>query len=836
MPGKSRKTPDEWERVLIRHVLAARRDDVTRLKSLISPPFESTSSSSVGGGGSHTRILGLPRDRWLLAVEFSGQKWAALFCNCASSEEIVRANDSNNRLEIAHIGYLRARGGWFVSVQKAGKQVVGFQQEHADGSGFEKFQEVCETLGLEPRQRSVRANQKQFQVLGVRGTPVKSGVAGYLLYHGHALTEGESPSSDKLAKGIEFRNSTLIREAVAEGASLETLPESSTYPLMAALYKCGRTRWEEAAETLLELGCDIEGVPGEDPPIICATQSFVNEATSLGILEFLMKHGAQVDARGTNGNTALFDQAVYRRIPSIELLLKHGADPDATTKSGKTIVEWVKERIAQDHRHGYSQHAEVLKLLTGEEIEHPGMADFTEELQQENARFQECIQAKTVLAMISSDVEVRDASDNPLAKWNNYAAWTKELTELGFTKAGSYFLCTGFVPVPEVAYVHKELGFDAVLSLGGPALDRLRLELGGYHVDGTMTCVANVQNAELMEFRSRFSDCETIPEATPSQLVDRLKERIAAAGKACLLLDVSSFVQRFREASQRLVVELREFLNSILKTPRILVDGKPPRFERVHCFLDIVSDRDPTWSTAKVTKGELEDMIRAESAEAGDSWRLTSGIRAVGNLLMLQHLQYAGAPKSSEYLSKGSELAVRFFEAESRRSKPFDDIWCVEEFLVGLLSAMLTDRWDHVERLCESLKPKFATTDARDTHDSPRELAYLLLNIASHFRSKPVRGIQRMETQITASRHEQIKLLARTWDAVRAADGERFEAELLRSLNHRVEEHPTGFSVQEMHEMLAWPESILIQIALHQGLSGPELPASLNDRVLKVPE
>jgi len=58
------------------------------------------------------------------------------------------------------------------------------------------------------------------------------------------------------------------------------------------------------------------------------------------IVDYLLKHGAEIDATTENGSTALFFGARYQHKEVIELLLKNKADATIANETGETAVDW----------------------------------------------------------------------------------------------------------------------------------------------------------------------------------------------------------------------------------------------------------------------------------------------------------------------------------------------------------------------------------------------------------------------------------------------------------------------------------------------------------------
>lgn len=830
--------PEPWDRVLVRHVTPSRWGEVERMASLLKLPFSGGWTMTAG-----TQILGRPRGRWMIAAQFPQQVWVALFSNAASAQEMFEANKNARRLEVAWYGFRPEQGGWFFQLRRAGKRVTTFAQGHApddprhldsaevgeevlagSSTRAEALGQLCSHYAIPRRQNTVRESGQRFEVIGLRGKPVKGGLNGYVLFTGPAIAKGENKRSEKLTEAIKRCDPAAISEAVAAGAALDSLPGTSVSPLLSALFMWGKPQWKQSVEALLKLGCPVNGAPGGEPPIVAGAQSFVGEAMSLAIAQLLVEHGADVNAADASGQTALFEAVVNRKLELVHFLMEHGADPQAATASGQTVLEWLRHRVESDQEYGYSEYAPVLEAVTGERVEQPGLAQMTDELWAENKRFQTCLQIRQLRGALPQAAQLKTIKASRLANRENCQAFTDALLAAGFAPAGHFIVSLGAAQEFLSALVNPKLRFDAIFN-GGAYSKTARLEIAAHHPDGTITSVANEAAPRLLEIELETTRCENIPGSSPSQLVARLREKLKADSRGCIELDAASFKERYLAASERLLAEVRNQLERILRTPASLIDGKPPRYEKLGCYLKIVDERNPTWSTAKITEHCLEDVRAAMSETSQNALALRDGLTSTGMLLALRHLQVAGAPRDLDFLDLGTEIAVRQFGRGG--GWPRD----TEELLYGLMLAMLADRWDAVGAICESLKPSFVSSKGI-RRDSSR-LAEWLLVVASGLRKRPIRGAAKMEEEIQEVRQRHPKLLLKTWKAILASDESAYARALHESLAYAAESTPTAELPHDLLRFLAWPESVLLAIASHKGLASPSLPNALDERLIR---
>jgi ankyrin repeat protein len=66
------------------------------------------------------------------------------------------------------------------------------------------------------------------------------------------------------------------------------------------------------------------------------------------IVDYLLKRGAEIDAKTQNGSTALFFAARFGHIEAVKLLLKNEADPTIANENGETAVDWAMKNKHTD--------------------------------------------------------------------------------------------------------------------------------------------------------------------------------------------------------------------------------------------------------------------------------------------------------------------------------------------------------------------------------------------------------------------------------------------------------------------------------------------------------
>lgn len=110
------------------------------------------------------------------------------------------------------------------------------------------------------------------------------------------------------------------------------------------------------AERLLELGADIDA-RGADG--VTALMSMHNLGSSLDMIKLFLRHGADPNAEDAEGLTVLM---YYSGSPQVfQLLLDAGANLEATNKDGQTVSDYIAERMSENFN--YDRHKETLNVI-----------------------------------------------------------------------------------------------------------------------------------------------------------------------------------------------------------------------------------------------------------------------------------------------------------------------------------------------------------------------------------------------------------------------------------------------------------------------------------------
>ena len=326
---------------------------------------------------------------------------------------------------------------------------------------------------------------------------------------------------------------------------------------------------------------------------------------------------------------------------------------------------------------------------------------------------------RSLLDGLPAKISVKDSESWFLEYRKDYLPLQEDLEQLGFKKAGLFELPSRRVfPLVVAGFVNESLNFDALVTEDRQDDEGVRLEIGSYNEDGVMYSVGNRQVERVLSFESSCVDCRTFEGATPKELVARLQEIIKGKSLRIKAVPPRKFPQRLEDTYERMVQELRDYLTNILNTPAIFVDERPARFERLWCHVNVVDSRNPTWCTAKVTRNCLEELEETPLDDRLLFWEMK--VLAAADLLNIRHLQYVGAPRSTEFIAKGAVAAVDFCKQASAERKPFGDHCVVGIVTQGLLLNLLADDWEGFIGMCNSLKSGLTDAVFWVSDDPPR--------------------------------------------------------------------------------------------------------------------
>lgn len=156
-----------------------------------------------------------------------------------------------------------------------------------------------------------------------------------------APASAEVGLTDQLSGAIHKADTLTVRTLLKAGAPATTLDSKGFAPLVnAVLVSANPAKSAEAldiAEALLAAGADIkqEGPVGSNPLAVACSHS-----RNVEIVKFLIKNGADVNARGYNGTFPLYQAVRKNRAAIADVLIQHGANVNAKNADGATALHY----------------------------------------------------------------------------------------------------------------------------------------------------------------------------------------------------------------------------------------------------------------------------------------------------------------------------------------------------------------------------------------------------------------------------------------------------------------------------------------------------------------
>ncbi len=317
---------------------------------------------------------------WLFSVQFKGERWihciesrAALVSveRLASNKDLHVLTASFDPQENRTIAQYYQKGSIAAELVAAGKaedplEVLSFQSSVKTKAFLKRCQTVRQALdgffaAFDAKARELAALEEKggFRVLGSDGQAVRAGELEELAITYYVpLTAADSPATARLYAAFQTGDVEAARQAIADGASLEFVPDRMTSPLSMVLLYYDRGDWPGIAKLLVEAGAPIDDYDRDDPPICRAISPLISDEESIiRRLQAILALGADINSparhAGDQGFPALH-LAIRRTVPQVVLfLLGQGADLDARNADDQTALE-LAESMAQEYLQGNS--------------------------------------------------------------------------------------------------------------------------------------------------------------------------------------------------------------------------------------------------------------------------------------------------------------------------------------------------------------------------------------------------------------------------------------------------------------------------------------------------
>ncbi len=165
-----------------------------------------------------------------------------------------------------------------------------------------------------------------------------------LLDHGANLYAVNIEGHSALHMAAMRGGADAVRLLVRRGADVNVATLGGRMPLHLAAAHCNRNIVQNTCAALLEAGADVNARSGSGcTPLWSAAVAMRSE-----LVEFLLRHGAELDARDHKGRTTLMYVAQHGVGEDVVgRLLAHGADVNARDTEGRTALMYVSFSACQ---------------------------------------------------------------------------------------------------------------------------------------------------------------------------------------------------------------------------------------------------------------------------------------------------------------------------------------------------------------------------------------------------------------------------------------------------------------------------------------------------------
>jgi Ankyrin repeats (many copies) len=332
----------------------------------------------------------------LLSVRFKGERWIHCIESRAGLVSVERLA-SNKDLQVVSAGFepqenrtvarYYQKGSIAAELVTAGKggdalEVLSFQSSVTTKAFLKRCQTVRQAIDgffaafdAKARELGVLESKGGLRLLNLDGRAVRANELEELAITFYVpLTAADSPATARLCAAIRTGDVAAARQAIADGASLEFVPDSMGSPLSMATYECDPGDLRGVAKLLVEAGAPIDGYDREDPPICQAIGPLIQtEESIIRRLQAILSLGADINAPARHASDQGFPPlhlAIRRTCPQVvRFLLEQGADLEARNENGQTALELAEFAAREDPERKFADGADD-EAAAGEEGSH----------------------------------------------------------------------------------------------------------------------------------------------------------------------------------------------------------------------------------------------------------------------------------------------------------------------------------------------------------------------------------------------------------------------------------------------------------------------------------
>ncbi|HUE69574.1 MAG TPA: hypothetical protein VMP01_01695 [Pirellulaceae bacterium] len=372
--GKSQS----WQALFVQHFHPGKRSGTAAAADALEIGRESASSmtlqstSDLNELARHSQMDG--SFLWIALARVKSESWLHAFAQNMDAAFAARVGKSK-RLNVLFAGYDAAAQKSRFDLYCAGARVVQFEATGLPDEPLATF-DFKSTIHGEKFRKSLKtpadAINRLMKKQGVSRPRFKIRQEGQTLVcepkrvaavnqiciqnFCHVPSVKVSPGN-RLADAIEAGDVPALRQAIADGASLEFLPASSGSPLRATMLN-RKKNWQDCARELVKAGAPINGFPHEDPLIFCATCDFADAESSLAAAKLAIELEADVNSVARVSRlTPLHEAAAHGQLALVKYFVSQGADLRKKHARGETARQ-IAERLYEPV---HKQIAEFLK-------------------------------------------------------------------------------------------------------------------------------------------------------------------------------------------------------------------------------------------------------------------------------------------------------------------------------------------------------------------------------------------------------------------------------------------------------------------------------------------
>ena len=145
---------------------------------------------------------------------------------------------------------------------------------------------------------------------------------------------------NELIKAFKDCDVEILKKFIKLGIKTNVTLFDDHSPLTLLIGTSTSPHWQDVAKLLLENGC----CPNKRNPKGTPVLSLLVASGEPDLVSLALDKGADLEALGSSGETALLTAVHYKQVPCLKVLLERGSNPNVVSQEGNTAIMWAAGR------------------------------------------------------------------------------------------------------------------------------------------------------------------------------------------------------------------------------------------------------------------------------------------------------------------------------------------------------------------------------------------------------------------------------------------------------------------------------------------------------------